>query len=111
MNREKYEMCRTQLSAIDSISHEADILIQSARAYNEGGNTKAKLYIFADSSSTETVLTTKETNMAMIRILESHDENIKNRRDKLLKTIDDERSAIVKEILKLKNKVLEEEEK
>ena len=111
MNREKYEMCRTQLSAIDSISHEADILIQSARAYNEGGNTQAKLYIFADSSSTETVLTTKETNMAMIRILESHDENIKNRRDKLLKTIDDERSAIVKEIVKLKNKVLEEEEK
>lgn len=111
MNRETYETCHTQLTAIDSISHEADILIQSAQAYNEGGNTKAKLYIFADGSSTETVLTTKETNMAMIRILESYDENIKNRRDKLLKTIDDERSAIVKEIVKLKNKVLEEEEK
>lgn len=108
MNREKYETCRTQLSAIDSISQEAAILIQSAQAYNTGENTKAKLYIFADGSNTETVLTTKETNMAMIRILESYAESVKNHRDKLLKTLDEERSEIIKEIVKLKDKILEE---
>ena len=107
MKKEAYETCRACLCEINSISHEVDILTKQAQAYNTGQNSKAKLYIYADGANTETVLTSKEVNTTMIQILESYAENIKKYMDKLIETLDNEHSSIIKEIGKLDNKILE----
>ena len=48
MNTTNYEMCRSYLGTIDSVSTEATTLIQSMKAYNADQQGQAKLYIHAD---------------------------------------------------------------
>lgn len=105
MNTTNYEMCRSYLGTIDSVSTEATTLIQSTKAYNADQQGQAKLYIRADGvRDTATLLSQEETNktMALILILETYAANIKNSRDKLIEIINAEYTTVLEEIEKLK---------
>ncbi len=98
-----YEMCRSYLGIIDSVSTEATTLIQSIKAYNADQQGSAKLYIHADGGrDTATLLSQEETNKAMAVILETYAANIKNSRDKLIEIINAEYTTVLEEIEKLK---------
>jgi len=77
MNTTNYEMCRSYLGIIDSVSTEA--LIQSMKAYNADQQGSAKLYIHADGGrDTATLLSQEESNKTMALIVETYAANIKN---------------------------------
>lgn len=103
MNTTNYEMCRSCLGTIDSVSTEATTLIQSTKAYNADQQGQAKLYIHADGvRDTATLLSQEETNKTMALILETYAANIKNSRDKLIEIINAEYTTVLEEIEKLK---------
>ena len=67
MNTTNYEMCRSYLGTIDSVSTEATTLIQSMKAYNADQQGQAKLYIHADGGrDTATLLSQEETNKTIV---------------------------------------------
>lgn len=86
MNTTNYEMCRSYLGTIDSVSTEATTLIQSMKAYNADRQGQAKLYIHADGG----------------RDTATFAANIKNSRDKLIEIINAEYTTVLEEIEKLK---------
>ena len=101
MDRESYEICRTYIGSIDSVSTEATTLIQSTKAYNADQQGSAKLYIHADGGrDTATLLSQEETNKTLI--LETYAANIKSSRNKLIEIINNEYTAILEEIERLK---------
>jgi hypothetical protein len=103
MDRESYEICRTYIGSIDSVSTEATTLIQSTKAYNADQQGSAKLYIHADGGrDTATLLSQEETNKTMALILETYAANIKSSRNKLIEIINNEYTAILEEIERLK---------
>lgn len=103
MDRESYEICRTYIGSIDSVSTEATTLIQSTKAYNADKQGSAKLYIHADGGrDTATLLSQEETNKTMALILETYAANIKSSRNKLIEIINNEYTAILEEIERLK---------
>ena len=103
MDRESYEICRTYIGNIDSVSTEATTLIQSTKAYNADQQGSAKLYIHADGGrDTATLLSQEETNKTMALILETYAANIKSSRNKLIEIINNEYTAILEEIERLK---------
>ena len=103
MDRESYEICRTYIGSIDSVSTEATTLIQSMKAYNADQQGQAKLYIHADGGrDTATLLSQEEANKTMALILETYAANIKSSRNKLIEIINNEYTAILEEIERLK---------
>ena len=103
MDRESYEICRTYIGSIDYVSTEATTLIQSTKAYNADQQGSAKLYIHADGGrDTATLLSQEETNKTMALILETYAANIKSSRNKLIEIINNEYTAILEEIERLK---------
>ena len=103
MDRESYEICRTYIGSIDSVSTEATTLIQSTKAYNADQQGSAKLYIHADGGrDTATLLSQEETNKTIALILETYAANIKSSRNKLIEIINNEYTAILEEIERLK---------
>ena len=103
MDRESYEICRTYIGSIDSVSTEATTLIQSTKAYNADQQGSAKLYIHADGGrDTATLLSQEETNKTMALILETYAANIKSSRNKLIEIINNEYTASLEEIERLK---------
>lgn len=79
MNTTNYEMCRSYLGIIDSVSTEATTLIQSMKAYNADQQGQAKLYIHADGGrDTATLFSQEESNKTMALIVETYAANIKN---------------------------------